>query len=136
MDGFEFDEFTGAVKPKVKTVWDDGITNLDSPLADSSVGLGGVGEAMSPEFAASQGMDGVAGLKSNIGFDLGNMFKADKIGGTLSGIGEIAKAGAAIYDAHNKKKYQDKVFGMEEKRVERETERQDKQQANYEKVFG
>jgi hypothetical protein len=70
------------------------------------------------------------------GFDLGGLFKADKIGGTLSGIGEIAKAGAMVYDAYNKKKYQDKVFGMEEKRVARETARQDKQQANYDKVFG
>jgi len=75
-------------------------------------------------------------MKSAVGFDLGNMFKANNIGGTLQGIGAIAGAAAGIYDAHNKKKYQDKVFGMEEKRVARETERQDKQQANYEKVFG
>lgn len=75
-------------------------------------------------------------LKSAGGFDMGNMFKPDKISGTLQGIGAIAEAAAGIYDAHNKKKYRDKVFGMEEKRVARETQRQDKQQLNYEKVFG
>jgi len=76
------------------------------------------------------------GGESAGGFDMGGMFKADKIGGTLQGIGAIAGAAAGIYDAYNKKKYQDKVFGMEEKRVARETERQDKQQGAYEKVFG
>lgn len=66
----------------------------------------------------------------------GDAFSAGKIGGTMQGIGAIAGAAAGIYDAYNKKKYQDKVFGMEEKRVTRETARQDKQQANYDKVFG
>lgn len=58
------------------------------------------------------------------------------IGSTLQGIGALAGAAAGIYDAYNKKKYQDKVFGMEEQRVARATARQDKQQANYDKVFG
>lgn len=58
------------------------------------------------------------------------------MGSTLQGIGAIAGAAAGIYDAYNKKKYQDKVFKMEENRVNREIARQDKQQANYEKVFG
>lgn len=70
------------------------------------------------------------------GFSFGDAFSADNIGGTMQGIGSIAGAAAGMYDAYNKKKYQDKVFGMEEKRVKRETERQDKQQAAYDKVFG
>lgn len=58
------------------------------------------------------------------------------VGGTMQGVAAVASAAAGIYDAYNKKKYQDKVFGMEEKRVARETQRQDKQQASYDKVFG
>lgn len=73
-------------------------------------------------------------VKSAGGF--GNMFSADKLGSTMQGIGAIAQAAAGIYDMHNKKEYQDKVFSMEEKRVNRANERQDKQQAAYEKVFG
>lgn len=70
------------------------------------------------------------GGKSAGGFNLGG------VGTTIQGIGAVAQAAAGFYDAHNKKKYQDKVFGMEEARVARETTRQDKQQANYDKVFG
>ena len=70
------------------------------------------------------------------GFDMSTMFDGKNIGGTMQGRGQIATAAAGIYDAYNKKEYQDKMFGMEEARVKRATERQDKQQANYEKVFG
>jgi hypothetical protein len=136
MEELEFNEFTGAIKPKIKTVWDNGMSNMESPVLESGVTFEGAGEAMSPSFAKSKGMDGLADTKSAGGFDFGNMFKVENIGGTLQGIGAIAGAAAGIYDAHNKKKYQDKVFAMEEKRVARETERQDKQQANYDKVFG
>ena len=83
------------------------------------------------------GSDGIkldsAGLGSKTS---SGMFSGDNIGSTMQGIGSIATAAAGIYDAHNKKKYQDKVFGMEEQRVARATERQDKQQAAYDKVFG
>lgn len=73
-------------------------------------------------------------IKSAGGF--GDMFDKNNIGSTMQGIGAVASAAAGIYDMHNKKKYQDKVFSMEEKRVNRANERQDKQQAAYEKVFG
>lgn len=66
----------------------------------------------------------------------GDLFSGNNIGSTMQGIGAVAQAAAGVYDMHNKKKYQDKVFSMEEKRVNRANERQDKQQAAYEKVFG
>jgi len=72
-------------------------------------------------------------VKSAGGF--GDIFGGG-VSGTMQGIGAIASAAAGIYDAHNKKKYQDKVFKMEEDRVNRANARQDKQQAAYEKVFG
>lgn len=65
----------------------------------------------------------------------GGLF-GDNMGSTMMGIGSIASAAAGIYNAYNQKKYQDKLFKMEETRVKRETARQDQQQKNYEKVFG
>lgn len=75
-----------------------------------------------------------SGIKSDGMF--GDAFSSENIGGTMQGIGVVAGSAAEIYDAYNKKKYQDKVFGMEEKRVARETDRQDRQQASYDRVFG
>jgi hypothetical protein len=72
------------------------------------------------------------GKPFNVGNSTGGL---QGIGSTMQGIGAIAGAAAGMYDAYNKKKYQDKVFGMEETRVARETARQDKQQAAYDKVF-
>lgn len=69
-------------------------------------------------------------LKSAGGF--GDMFSGEN----MQGFGSIAQAAAGIYDAHNRKVYQDKVFKMEEDRVNRANTKQDKQQAAYEKVFG
>jgi len=66
----------------------------------------------------------------------GDMFSAGNIGSTLQGGAAIASIAAGVYDTHNRKKYQDKVFKMEEERVNRANARQDKQQAAYEKVFG
>lgn len=71
---------------------------------------------------------------------MGSMEKSDGgfggVGTTIQGIAAVAQAAAGFYDAHNRKNYQDKVFKMEEDRVARATQRQDKRQANYDKVFG
>lgn len=84
-----------------------------------------------------KGFDTTSALEIGPDTDLfKNAFSSGNIGSTMQGIGAIAGAAAGIYDARNKKKYQDKIFGMEEKRVARETARQDKQQAAYDKVFG
>ena len=48
---------------------------------------------------------------------------------TLGGLGSAVKGVASIWDAYNKKQYQDKVFGMEEKRVARQTKKEDDAQA-------
>lgn len=106
---------------------------VDDPMNTIKIGeVGGVNEAASPSFLKANGLDAVGNpIKSN------SMFAgAEGIGSTMQGIGAIAGAAAGIYDAYNKKKYQDKVFGMEEQRVARATQRQDKQQAAYDKVFG
>jgi len=118
---------------------------IENTLAIDEPMLGSYGNTLNDIAGAEYSMmDQINDVKSPFslggesagGLDLGGMFKPDKIGGTLQGIGAIATAAASVYDAYNKKEYQDKVFKMEEKRVKRETERQDKQQANYEKVFG
>ncbi len=105
--------------------------DLINPADKIDVGnINGIGEVTSTDFLKTAKLDGLTDLKSAGGFNLGG------VGTTIQGIGAVAQAAAGFYDAHNKKKYQDKVFGMEEARVARETTRQDKQQANYDKVFG
>lgn len=96
---------------------------FEIPKADAMGRMDGFGDTNSLNTSSTDGV-------------FGDSFSSGNIGGTMQGIGSIATAAAGIYDAHNKKKYQDKVFGMEEKRVERETGRQDKQQVAYDKVFG
>lgn len=54
-----------------------------------------------------------------------NMFS----GVSLGSIGSAIKGVAAIYDSYNKKQYQDKIFGMEEKRVNRQIKKEDEAQA-------
>lgn len=70
------------------------------------------------------------------GFSVSDIFGKDKMASTMQVIGSIAQAAAGIYDTHNRKSYQDKVFSMEESRINREKAKQDKQQAEYDKVFG
>lgn len=108
---------------------------LDGIGADSMSGftmgdLEAGGSSLSLESILSK--PDAAGMKSEGG--LFNM--KGGMGSTLQGISAIAGAAAGIYDAYNKKKYQDKVFKMEENRVNREVARQDKQQSAYDKVFG
>jgi len=50
-------------------------------------------------------------------------------GVSLGGIGSAVKGVAAVYDSYNKKQYQDKIFGMEEKRVARQVKKEDDAQA-------
>lgn len=68
---------------------------------------------------------------SKTGKDTGGGF-----GSTLQGIGAVTGALASIYGIHEQKEYQDKVLGMEEKRVADNNARRDKQQAEYDKVWG
>ncbi|MDD2267467.1 hypothetical protein [Sulfuricurvum sp.] len=112
--------------------------NSEGMLIDNAAG-NVLADATMPKF------DALEMAKGDTGFDFGKvpavqnggLFDNMKgLGTTLQGIGAIASAAAGVYDAYNKKKYQDKVFGMEEARVNRENARQDKQQLAYEKVFG
>lgn len=116
---------------KIATEFGNNFDMIDNPMEniDPST-IGGISEATSTDFLKTAKLDGLTGTKPDTGFSLGG------VGSTMQGIGAIAGAAAGMYDAYNKKKYQDKVFGMEEKRVARETARQDKQQAAYDKVFG
>lgn len=70
------------------------------------------------------------------GFDLSGLTSPKNLGSTIQGAAAIAQTAASIYDAHNRKSYQDKVFKMEENRIAREQAKQDRQQAAYDKVFG
>lgn len=68
------------------------------------------------------------------GFD--KFFDSSNIGSTLGGIGQAISGAAAIYNAAQTKKYQDKLFDMEKDRVDRANARQQKMQENYEKSKG
>jgi len=57
------------------------------------------------------------------------------LGSTLSGIGAVTGALATIYGIHEQKAYQDKVLGMEEKRIAKNEMLRDKQQAAYDAVW-
>lgn len=102
----------------------DYAANFEVPKADMMGKIEGFGNTPLPINSSSS--DGI----------FGDAFSGDKIGSTMQGIGAVASAAAGVYDTYNKKKYQDKVFGMEEARVSRETDRQDRQQASYDRVFG
>lgn len=56
-------------------------------------------------------------------------------GVSLSGAASAIKGVAAIYDSYNKKQYQDKIFGMEEARVNREVAKQKKAQEGLEAAW-
>jgi hypothetical protein len=56
-------------------------------------------------------------------------------GVSLGSIASAVKGVASIYDSYNKKQYQDKIFGMEEKRVARQTAKEDKAQAALESAW-
>lgn len=116
---------------KIATEYGNNFDMIDNPMEsiDPST-IGGIGEATSTDFLKTAKLDGLSEVKPDTGFTLGS------VGSTMQGIGAIAGAAAGMYDAYNKRKYQDKVFGMEEQRVARATARQDKQQAAYDKVFG
>lgn len=60
-------------------------------------------------------------------FDLGNM--------DLKGMGSIAQGIGSIWDAYNKKEYQDEMVGMEKARVAREVDKQTKAQAALDKAW-
>lgn len=62
-------------------------------------------------------------------------FDSNNIGSTLGGIGSAIKGVAGIYDSYNKKQYQDKIFGMEEARVNREVAKQKKAQEGLEAAW-
>lgn len=134
-DGIDILNNIGGSKKPFLTELNDTNGAFEAPVDIEK--LSGVNEALSPEFAKSVGMEGVSksnALESAGGFS--DMFSKGNIGSTLQGIGAIAGVAASIYDSHNRQKYQDKVFKMEEDRVDRAKARQDKQQAAYEKVFG
>lgn len=58
------------------------------------------------------------------------------VGSTLQGIAAVAGALASIYGVRQQKKYQDEMLSMEKARVQRNVDRQNKAQAEYEKVWG
>lgn len=75
------------------------------------------------------------GSKSGFDFDFGEMFSGENIGGTLQGIGAIGGALASIYGIREQSKFNDDMLDMEKKRVNKEYEKAEKKQTNYDKVW-
>lgn len=76
--------------------------------------------------------DGTFGIqaKDYFGDSTDSNKTSDMLSGiSLGGIGSAVKGVASIWEAYNKKEYQDKIFGMEEKRVARQTKKEDDAQA-------
>ena len=80
---------------------------VDTPLADS----------------ASSSL----GDKNFFDFDLGDM--------DLKGMGSIAQGIGSIWDAYNKKEYQDEIVKMEKDRVNREVAKQAKAQSAFDAAW-
>lgn len=59
----------------------------------------------------------------------------DKAWDNIGGIGTALSGAASIYDAFNKKKYQDKIVKMEEQRIAKANSRMDKAQKAFESVW-
>jgi len=79
--------------------------------------------------------DYVGDTSSSSSSFLDTAFDTKNIGSTLGGIGSAVKGIASIYDSYNNKEYKDKIFGMEEKRVARQTAKEDKAQAGLEAAW-
>lgn len=76
-----------------------------------------------------------SGLGSSSSSFLDKAFSGDNIGSSLGGIGIITKGVGSIWDAYNKKEYQDEMVSMEKARVAREVDKQTKAQAALDKAW-
>jgi len=99
------------------------------------------GNTLNPDGLKGVSLGGIPAIPEASSFSIGQLFKDSPLGGMsgtgmLQGIGAIAQVTGSLYDAHQKQKYQDKLFNMEQDRVNRENTKQQKQQNNYDKVFG
>jgi len=66
---------------------------------------------------------------------LDTAFDSKNIGSTLGGVGSAIKGVASIYDSYNNKEYKDKIYKLEEDRVNREIAKQTKAQAGLEAAW-
>lgn len=135
-------------------------TNVKTPMTDMYIGfnvaedgtlqeIGGLdltGTKNMPQLDMPQGteaqntnfLDGIMDIFSSDSTTAGaDKTKASSgVGSTLQGIGAVADALASIYGVRQQKKYQDEMLSMEKDRVQRNIDRQNKAQAEYEKVWG
>lgn len=94
---------------------------LDAPSADS------IDTSPFLETPLSDAVTPNLAQKPFFDFDLGEM----DLGGTAA----LAKGIGSIWDAYNKKEYQDEMVGMEKARVAREVDKQKKAQAALDKAW-
>ena len=66
---------------------------------------------------------------------LDTAFDSKNIGSTLGGIGSAIKGIASIYDSYNNKEYKDKIYKLEEDRVNRQVTKEAKAQAALEAAW-
>lgn len=66
---------------------------------------------------------------------LDTAFDSKNIGSTLGGIGSAIKGVASIYDSYNNKEYKDKIYKLEEDRVNRQVTKEAKAQAALEAAW-
>lgn len=78
--------------------------------------------------------DYVEGTTSSPSF-LDTAFDSKNIGSTLGGIGSAIKGVASIYDSYNNKEYKDKIYKLEEDRVNRQVVKEAKAQAALEAAW-
>lgn len=145
--------------PTQNTVWDDileGKTRKNTDGAWTGENASGLPEEV--DMTSSQGTfdtESLGATSSNIFSDawnsstsfLGKAFgggdqngittsDVSKGGGLdLGGLGAITKGIGSIWDAYNKKEYQDEMVGMEKARVAREVDKQKKAQAALDKAW-
>jgi hypothetical protein len=105
-------------------------------FSDGAIGS----SALNPDGLKGISLGGISSDTPSSSFSMGKLFGDNPLSGIsstgLQGIGAIAQVAGSIYDAYNKQKYKDKIFGMEQDRVNREVAKQTTQQNNYNKVFG
>ncbi|WP_418179774.1 hypothetical protein ACNSOO_04730 [Aliarcobacter lanthieri] len=65
-----------------------------------------------------------------------DFFSAKNLGSTLSSVGAIAGALANVYGVKQQQKFNKDMLNMEKNRVEKENQRRDTAQSNYDKVWG
>jgi hypothetical protein len=85
--------------------------------------LGGIGDDAGPTITNAAKIGSQNG--SLFGADNG-LFSGANMGSTLQGFGTLASVVGNIFAQNKEAKYKEKLFDMEEKRIEREKKRQDK----------